>query len=161
MNNRVDEIFTKGLLAGYAGGKIKNVERAGFQGKASHPTLSKGNVYHDEWFANTNGGGQELIEINGQSFTRLYAGGVPEQTVLDSLKITDKDVGNYLKSKIIELEAKTRLFENCKPEPDGDWQYAYTITSNDPTIRLTTGMESINYKNTPVHLHAFILSLIV
>lgn len=104
------------------------------------------------------GGGQELVEVNGQKFTRLYAGGTPDKEVLDFLGITDNDVGTYLKKSIEKLGDKTRLYKDCTPEPDGTWQYEYKVTSNETAIGVATGMETINYSGMTVHIHAFILS---
>jgi len=158
MSKEVENVLTNGLHAGYAGGKPENVTRGTVDGKVSH-IKQVGSIYHDEWFVGTRvGGGQELVVFGDQKFTRLYAGGTPDTKALESLGITTKDVSRYLKSKILELGNETRLFQDCTPEPDGYWQYAYRIATNSKSIGLTTAMESIHYQTTPVHLHAFILS---
>lgn len=159
MDKKIKEGLTKGLLAGYAGGKVANVARGGFDGKASHVELSKTDTYHDEWFVSThNGGGQELVQVGDVTFTRLYAGGTPSDEQLEALGIKSNDVGMYLVKKIGELKDKTRLLEDCKPEPDGEWQYSYVITGDYPEIELTTAVESITYNDTVVHVHTFMLS---
>lgn len=161
MNRKIEKILTDGLLTGYAGGASQNINRGSFSGQESHIESSK-SVYHDEWFVDTRlGGGQELVIVNEQKFTRLYAGGTPEPEVLKYLGITIDDVSNYLKTKILQLGDKTRLFEDCTPESDNDWKYTYRVATNDKAIELTTGMETIDYKKTPVHMHAFILCPII
>lgn len=157
MNKDTESTLTQGLLSGYAGGKPENISRGGFPGKVSHIELPDGSIYHDEWFAGNSGGGQELVRIGDETFTRLYAGGTPSEEILASLGITDKDVGSYLKRKITELGDKTRLSDDCKPEPDGDWQYEYIITGIYPETDVLTSLESIEYKNNVVHHHAFVL----
>lgn len=111
MNNIFAKALTDGLNKGYAGGKPESVVRSGFEGNKSYIELADGAIYHDEWFVETRlGGGQELVQTNEGKFTRLYAGGTPDETMLESLGITVKDVGGYLKEKILELGDKTRLF---------------------------------------------------
>lgn len=157
MNKDIESALTKGLLTGYAGGKVESVSRGEFVGKSSHVELPDGQVYHDEWFANSSGGGQELVQVGDSRFTRLYAGGTPDEQTLSSLGISASDVGAYLKRKITELGETTRLMKESTPEPDGDWQYAYKITGNYPETSVSTSLESIEYKGTVVHHHAFIL----
>jgi len=157
MKEEFKSALTNGLNAGYAGGKPESINRGSFSGKASHIELPEGVTYHDEWFASSSGGGQELVRVGDEIFTRLYAGGTTSEEVLSQLGITDKDVGSYLKRKIIELGEKTRLMENCEPGADGDWQYKYLLTGNYPETNVTTSLESITYRETPVHHHAFIL----
>lgn len=161
MKTRVVDILTDGLLSGYAGGTPRDVERGGIKGKVSHVILPGNITYHDEWFAKTNGGGQELIEYSGKHFTRLYGGGELEESVLTSLGISDAQVGKYLVDKIVALGSQTRLFEDCTSEPDGDWQYKYRVTLKDDALKLTTGLETISYKDTTVHTHAFILTPVI
>ena len=157
MNKDIESALTKGLLTGYAGGKVENVDRGGFSGKASHVTFSDNQVYHDEWFANHSGGGQELVQVGNEMFTRLYAGGTPDEQTLSSLGISTDDVGAYLKQKITELGETTRLMKNSLPDPDDVWQYEYRITGTYPETNVLTSLESIQYKGTIVHHHAFIL----
>ncbi len=156
----ISKALTEGLVGGYAGkGKISNVERASFLGKASHAELTPGVVYHDEWFVpNHLGGGQELVKVGADMFTRLYGGGTPSPEILTALGITAEEVGGYLKRKIVELGDRTRLFDECRPGPDGEWQYVYEILMRDPNIPVVVSAESITYKETRVHLHPFILS---
>lgn len=159
MNPKISEALTKGLLTGYAGGKVSSMQRDVFSGDASHVELGNGDVYHDEWFVVSHlGGGQELVKVDGQMFARLYAGGTPLPEKLAELGVTTKDVGAYLKQKIAELGERTRLDANCQPEADGDWRYEYSVLLNDEKIGVVVGAESIYYKNERVHLHPFILS---
>ena len=160
MKEEIAKILTDGLVEGYAGnGDVSSIERASFLGKASHFESEPGSVYHDEWFVpNYLGGGQELVKAGEDMFTRLYAGGTSSPEQLAKLGITVKDVGGYLRKKIVELGNKTRLFNECKPEPDNDWQYRYEILMKDSSIPVIVSVESIIYKGTRVHLHPFILS---
>ncbi len=157
MKQEFKSALTNGLNAGYAGGKPESINRGDFSGNVSHVELPEGATYHDEWFASSSGGGQELVRVGDETFTRLYAGGTPNDEVLSSLGISDKEVGSYLKHMILELGEKTRLMEDCEPEPEGDWQYRYKLTGSYPETSVTTSLESIEYKNTIVHHHAFIL----
>lgn len=160
MKEEIAKVLTEGLVGGYAGkGNISNVERATFSGKASHSEPEPGSIYHDEWFVpNHLGGGQELVRAGEEMFTRLYGGGTPSPEKLAELGITADDVGVYLKRKIVELGDKTRLFEECRPEPDGEWHYIYEMLMRDLNIPVIVSAESITYKGTRVHLHPFILS---
>lgn len=154
---KIQSLLTKGLTQGYAGAEVKNVSRSGFDGKESHIEFPEG-VYHDEWFVpNHLGGGQELVKVGDEQFTRLYAGGTPDPKILEEMGITTKDVSRYLKRKITELGEKTRLFEDCNPEVDEDWQYNYKISSNHPEFNVTTSLESISHRGNLVHIHTFIL----
>jgi hypothetical protein len=157
---KISKVLTEGLIGGYARkGNISKIERATFSGKASHSEPVPGSTYHDEWFVpNHLGGGQELVRAGEDVFTRLYGGGTPSPEKLDELGITADDVGSYLKKKIVELGDKTRLFEECRPESDGEWQYMYEMLMKDPNIPVVVSAESITYKGIRVHLHPFILS---
>lgn len=156
----IEKGFTEGLLKGFAGeGNMHKIEKAGIPGKSVQVKLDNGGVYQDEWFSGEQlGGGKELLEIDGQRYIRLYAGGTPEAAFLDRLEISHSDVNSYLVRKIKELGDETRLFEDCKPEPDGAWQYKYRVTSKDIESGVATGRETINYSGMQVHLHEFILS---
>ncbi len=159
MAKAVEVGLTEGLLTGYAGKTSQPVQRGeAFSGQASHISLPEGGVYHDEWFTGDySGGGQELVEVDGVKYTRLYGGGTPPPSILENIGLTVKDVGRYLVTKISELGDQTRLFKDCTPKPDGDWQYKYLITSTNTAIEVTTATESIDYKGQVVHIHPFIL----
>jgi hypothetical protein len=82
MNNTIKQALTDGLLGGYVGEtEFKSIIRGGFEMKQSHYEKN-GAIYHDEWLPNRTGGGQELVEIEGQPFTRLYAGGLVNEEQL-------------------------------------------------------------------------------
>lgn len=160
MSEQIEKILTEGLNAGFAGkGRITKISRAGFSGKASDFQSEDGRVYHDEWFTpNHLGGGQELVEVDGKRFTRLYAGGTPDPEALKKLGLTEEEVGKYLVAKIVKHGPKTRLFEDCLPEAEGDWQYSYKVTERFEGIPVVTAIESITFKGILVHVHPFILS---
>jgi hypothetical protein len=159
MASDLERLLTEGLGNGFAGkGKITRIERAGFPGKASDYPNQLG-VYHDEWFTPSRlGGGQELVRIGNRMFTRLYGGGTPDPEVLMRLGIQDTDVNTYLRAKILELGEKTRLFTDCRPEPDGDWRYLYEVLMHQKEMGVASAIESITYQDVQVHLHPFILS---
>jgi len=155
MKNKITAALTKGLLAGY-GGKTEftKIKRGGFMLSSSH--FNDGEVvYHDEW---TNSGGQELVKVGNVMFTRVYAGGEPSLRVIKKLKIKEKQINENLVSRIRELGDKTRLFENCVAETKDGWGYEYKTLDDDKDISVVTGKEVINYKNTVVFVHVFVLS---
>lgn len=155
------EVLTEGLMQGFAGvAKPQTVERGGFTGKVSAPELEEG-TYHDEWFGRHSGGGQELVSVGDQQFTRLYGGGTADQDILTELGITESEVGSYLVRSINALGASTRLFEDCTPEPDGLWQYSYRITDREEGIGVVSAKEKITYQDTTVFVHNFILSPVI
>jgi hypothetical protein len=90
----------------------------------------------------------------------LYAGGTVASEKLGALGISEKQVLDYLKEKIAQLD-KTRLHENIQPVVDGDWQYEYSILKNYPEIFLTIGVEIIQYKGQTVFTHVFLNSPIL
>lgn len=155
----IEKGFTGGLLGGYAGeGHTHTVKRGGIiEGKASHVPLEDG-VYHDEWFTGErSGGGQEVLAIGDQKFTRVYAGGASNEAFLDHLGLTVDDVNGYLVDKLKALGDRTRLFKDCVPQPDGKWQYSYKVTDVFGNSGTTTSVESIHYNNMRVFVHAFVL----
>lgn len=160
MSKKIEKLLSDGLSSGYAGKNWGKMIRDIFPGESSHFDSPDGGVYHDEWFVGRHlGGGQELVKIGEERFTRLYAGGTPDPEILEKLGISTKDVGDYLIKKVKELGNKTRLFIDCIPEPEGDWQYSYRVLRhNQDDIPVTVSMEQIQYKRIPVHLHPFIIS---
>ncbi len=162
MKKELDDLLAKGLGAGYAGKIIpETVKRGPFEGgKQSLFTSETNGVYLDQWFAHQNGGGQELVQDkDGDRATRLYGGGNLAPEELAALGTNEEEVINYLIKKVGQLGNKTRLHENCFPEADGDWQYSYKILQpNVGGIPLTIGLESIDFKQTTVFAHGFILS---
>ena len=160
MSKKSEKLLTEGLLSGYAGKNWNRVKRDIFSGESSHSNFPDGGIYHDEWFVGKHlGGGQELVKIEEEKFTRLYGGGTLDSEMLEKLGISTKDVGSYLIKKIKELGDRTRLFADCMPGPEGDWEYSYTVLRhNQDKLPVTIAMEEIKYKSTLVHLHPFIIS---
>ena len=146
------QALTTGLLAGY-GGKTQftKISRGGFKLSSSHFENDQ-IVYHDEW---VNGGGQELVKVGGESFTRVYAGGIAKN--IDQIPLTEKEIISFLISQIQKLGESTRLFSDCR-RLDDEWLYEYKIITQDTDINLTVGQESIRYKNELVFRHIFVLS---
>jgi len=159
MSEEINKLLTNGLAEGYAGvKKPEKIQRAGFAGKANDYTGLEGGHYHDEWFADDNGGGQELVEVGDEQFTRVYAGGVIPVEELQKLGLTTKEVISRLRTSINELKEKTRLYEPCSLElPDG-WNYKYEIIKKSEEVPLTIGYESIEFNGREVFAHGHILS---
>lgn len=155
MKQDIEKSLTQGLLAGYGGkSEFKEIKRGGFKLKSSHFETDNF-IYHDEW---TEIGGQEIVKCNGQLITRVYAGKVASKNVLSDLGIKHKDVITNLKSRIKKLGDKTRLSKNYQTEEKDGWGYKYEILDNNKTIGVTTGKETITYKNKIVFIHCFIIS---
>jgi len=159
MTERSDKLLTDGLAAGYAGTmKPESVQRAGVTGKANDYTHSDNGHYHDEWFADNNGGGQELVETAEEKATRLYAGGVIPTEELQLLGLTTGDVISRLITGVRELKGKTRLHEPASLElPDG-WEYSYEILKKSKEVPLTIGYESITFSGREVFAHGHMIS---
>ena len=108
MSQKTDEATTAGLLAGYGGRtKFVSVQRGSFELKSSQFTES-GIDYIDQWLPKDTGGGQELVRIDGEEFTRLYAGGLVRPEKLAELGISGKEVTGHLIKRISALGSKTR-----------------------------------------------------
>lgn len=159
MSERINKLLTDGLAEGYAGAKKpEKIQRAGFNGDANDFTSPDGGHYHDEWFAHDNGGGQELVQNEGELATRVYAGGVIHNEELQKLGLTTEDVVSRLITSVNELKGKTRLIEECSLElPDG-WGYKYEILKTTPEVPLTIGYESISYNGREVFAHGHMIS---
>ncbi len=148
----LNDLLTEGLKTGYAGGVTpQTVERGQFTVKSMTVPVQDGK-YIDEW---TSLGGQEIAEMDGKRIIRVYAGRVIGEDELAKLGITTQDVIAYLKKKNTELAGLTRLDEDCLPDPDGDWQYGYSIIQRVPEVGLVGGLETINYKENLVFSHLF------
>jgi len=159
----IEHGLTQGLLGGFAGeGHLHATSRGGIvDGKSVHIPVD-GGEYHDEWFTGERtGGGQEVLAIGDQKFTRVYAGGASNEAFLDHLGLKVDDVNNYLVDKLKSLGERTRLFKDCVPQPDGKWQYSYKIKDVFGNSGTTTSVESILYDNMRVFVHAFVLCPIV
>jgi len=159
MSERINNLLTEGLGVGYAGTqKAESVQRVGFVGKANDYTNSDNGHYHDEWFADDNGGGQELAETAEEKATRLYAGGVIPAEELKSLGLTTGDVISRLITGVRELRGKTRLHEPASLAlPDG-WGYSYEILKKCKEVPLTIGYESVTFNGREVFAHGHMIS---
>lgn len=158
MTEKTDILLTKGLLEGYVGNSVRNkIERSGFKGKSSDFSDSAKH-YHDEWFADDNGGGQELVIDNEEQATRVYAGGVIPVEELKKLGLSTKDVIQRLVVSVNKLEGKTRLHAPCSLKIDDNWDYDYSILKQPEEVPLTIGYESIKYNGREVFVHGHILS---
>jgi len=153
----IQKALTAGLLAGYGGKtEFSRTNRGGFSLKRSH-LEDDGGVYHDEWPPGRTGGGQELVTVGGERYTRLYAGGVMDEEKLKERGVGEKEVIAYLKRKILELGEKTRLEVDCLPEPDGDWRYSYQVIERMEALDMIVGREAIEYTEETVFVHFFLL----
>lgn len=152
---KISQALTTGLVAGYGGKtEFSKTTRGGFDLKSSHFQNDQ-IIYHDEW---TEGGGQEIVKIEDEHFTRVYAGKTVDEEILEKLNITQSDVINFLISKIQQLGEKTRLFDDCLTDSQNGWQYEYKILDKNDEINVNTGKETIYYQNHPVFIHVFVLS---
>ena len=159
--SEVDKLLSDGLTSGYAGKAERQATQHGpFKFESSQFQTPEGDIYLDDWLANRTGGGQEIAKSGENTSTRLYGGGTIRLEELSELGLTKKDVTGYLKKKISEQGPKTRLFKDCEPESDGDWQYKYKINSVMSEIPLTVGMETISFQGKMVFAHAFILTTV-
>ena len=159
MPEKTDRLLTDGLAEGYAGTKKpEKIQRSRFAGKAKDYISPEGGHYHDEWFADDNGAGQELVIEGDEQSTRVYAGGVIPTEELQKLGLTTKDVISRLITSVKELGEKTRLHEPCSLQlPDG-WEYKYSILKKSEEVPLTIGYESIEYNGREVFAHGHMLS---
>lgn len=150
-------LLSLGLTKGFAGEtQFQTTQRAGFSLQSSH-LQQDGNTYHDEWAADRTGGGQELVAVDGVTFTRVYAGGTISDVALEELGITNKAIMKFLVRSLNKAGEATRLSENYGPMHDGDWTYEYRVLENNTAIPMTTGKEDISYKGTLVFTHVFVM----
>lgn len=158
MSREIESLLTIGLQAGFAGGtEIGKVIRGGSTFKYSH-FINEVGIYHDEWFADRAGGGQEIVTVGDKSLTRVYAGGTIPEERLSELGISVGEVMSFLKKQILQNGENIRLYTNFIPDAEGDWQYSYTVLDRDPEIPLTVGKEAIKFKGELVFVHNFIIS---
>jgi len=157
MDQKVKHGLTSGLLAGYAGKTdFKGIFRGGFEMKQSHFTDNE-ITYHDEWLPNRTGGGQEFVEIGGQKFTRLYAGGLVNEQSLQELGIDENEVISTLINQIKLAGDKTRLDADYE-STDENWKYCYKVKKQIDEVGLLVGREKIKYQGKLVFIHYFLLS---
>lgn len=157
MSQETDLLLAKGLAQGFAGGTVMSgVKRAGFDFKSSH-FEEDGNVYHDEWFADRAGAGQEVVKVGDVTYSRVYAGGTLPVEELQKLGIDKGQIMIFLKKQMLENGEKIRLHTDFTPSAEGDWQYSYKVTDTNPQIPLTMGKEIITFKGNLVFEHDFII----
>lgn len=156
MITNAEKILVKGLQAGYAAGEMPHtVSRGNFIGKESTTSFPDAD-YNDQWFFKRTGGGQDIARAGDEMSTRVFAGGIVTPAKLRTLNITEDQVLAYHKQKLSALADRTRLHENVHPDPDGDWQYHYSIIHDYPDVPLTVGVETITYKGQDVFVHVFL-----
>jgi hypothetical protein len=153
MNPKIKKILSKGLGEGYVGKSVRRqTDRAGFKLETSDYNGTEGK-YHDEWDANQNGCGQQLVEsIYCEMSTREYAGGSLGPDELNKFGLTDKDVIGKLIFFVNKLGDKTRLDEDVELI-DGDWVYEYKVMKSVKEIPVCVGEEDILYKGNLVFVH--------
>ena len=159
MSERTDRLLTDGLTKGYASDNPP-VEylRYGFNLKANDYLSPEGGHYHDEWFADDNGGGQEIVRDGEELATRVYAGGIIPIEELLKLCFTTKDVISRLIASVRELGERTRLGNPCHLELSDGWEYSYEILKTSVEVPLTIGYESIRYNGREVCAHGHMIS---
>ncbi len=157
MSQETDKLLAEGLKQGFAGGTVmSSLNRAGFSLKSSDFENEAGK-YHDEWFANRAGGGQEIVKVGETTYTRVYAGGTIPPEELQKLGITKGDVMKFLKKQMLESGEKIRLHSDFEPEAEGDWKYSYKVTGTNKQVPMTMGKEVISYRGNLVFEHDFII----
>lgn len=153
---KISDAFAKGLAVFSGKSTYGKITRGKFAMVSS--SIDDGDIsYIDQWFPGHLGGGQEILEVGGQRYTRVYAGGTVDDAILTPLGITKDDVMGCLKNSLLEAGEKTRFGQPYVKE-DGKWKYMYTPGDPDETTGMITGKEVISYKNTPVFVHFFIIS---
>jgi len=148
----ISQAFAKGLAVFSGKTQFQKIQRGKFAMVSSE--INDADVsYIDQWFAGHLGGGQEIVEIGGDRYTRVYAGGTVTETNKD-------DVMAFLKKSLLAAGAKTR-FDKEYLHIDGEWIYQYSPKELDEITGMITGKEIITYKNTPVFVHYFIISRVL
>ena len=158
MAESMEKLLTDGLAEGYAGTKKpEKIERVGFNGKANDFISLDGGHYHDEWFADRAGAGQEVVKVGDVTYSRVYAGGTLPVDELQKLGTDKGQIMTFLKKHMLENGDRIRLHTDFRPEAEGDWQYSYKVTDTNPQIPLTMGKEVITFKGQLVFEHDFII----
>lgn len=160
MRSNAEKILSLGLETGYAGGSERlTVKRGPFELKAtelSFPELDA--KYNDHWIFKRVGGGQEIAMNGDEMATRVFAGGIVKPEILKNLGISEEQILAFHKTQLSQLAHTTRLHEDIRPDPDGDWQYKYEVMKDYPDLPLTIGVETITYKGQQVFVHVFLNS---
>lgn len=153
----IPSFLNTGLKKGFTGEtEFLTLERAGFPLHGSH-FIDGDAIYHDEWAVNRVGGGQELVKVGGQMYTRVYAGGTIATGEMEKLGITKKDVMGYLFACIKEFGEQIRLHEDVGPRSQDEWTYEYKVIEKNNEVPMTTGKEMISYKGKVVFIHVFVM----
>lgn len=155
--NTVKIALAKGLTAGFAGKSTYTKVKRGKFAVESSSFDEDGISYIDQWMPSRLGGGQEIVEVDGMRYTRVYAGGAVEKTKLASLGITEADVMDCLKTSLLVAKEKTR-FDALYTRREGKWTYTYTPGVKDKIVGIITGKETISYNNVPVFVHFLLIS---
>src|SRR3989344_4796344 len=109
MSQNAFKLLAKGLAQDFAGGTVMSgVKRAGFDFKSSH-FEENGNIYHDEWFADRAGAGQEVVKVGDVTYSRVYAGGTLQVEKLQELGTDKGQIMTFLKKQMLENGEKIRL----------------------------------------------------
>lgn len=153
---KISEAFAKGLAVFSGKSKFGKITRGKF-GMVSSEINDADVLYIDQWFPGHLGGGQEIVEVGGQRYTRVYAGGTVDDAILTSLGVTKDDVMTRLKNSLLEAGGKTR-FDQPFVRIENDWKYQYKPGEYDEATGMITGKEVITYKNSPIFVHFFIIS---
>jgi len=160
MESKVSQALAKGLTAGFAGkSTFEKIVRGKFA-MVSSTVNDDGVSYIDQWFPGHMGGGQEILEVEGIRYTRVYAGGTVDDAILSPLGITKDDVMGCLKRTLLSAGGKTR-FDKIFVLEENMWSYHYNPAEPDETTGMITGKEIISYKNTSVFVHFFIISPVI
>jgi hypothetical protein len=153
---KISDTFAKGLAVFSGKSKYGKILRGKFT-MAESVVEDADTYYIDEWFPGHFGGGQEVLEVGGQRYTRVYAGGTVEDSIIAPLGITKDDVMGSLKNFLMEAGGRTR-FDLRYQKDSLDWRYRYVPGEQDETSGMITGKEVITFKHTPVFTHFFIIS---
>jgi hypothetical protein len=158
----VEDILTNGLLKGFAGQTIVDkISRVSTFPMKESVVRGKEGMYVDQWTPGRWGGGQELAkDWSGKMMTRLYCGGVVKDEILAPLGITEKDVMKFLKSTLLELGEKTRLYKDARSSDENNqWRYSYRIfiEGDESDNNLTVAVEEIYFQQTRVFVHNFMI----
>lgn len=159
MDPKFKKVLGKGL-ASFSADSYTKTDRAGFTVEASD-VRNKDGIYHDEWAAHQNGGGQELVETyGGKKWTRVYAGGSPSSKQLAKIGISETVVSDKIKYFLGKVSQDSRFDEDIKVA-DGDWEYVYTVMENIKDVPVVVGKEEIKYNKNTVFVHFIINSPVI
>ena len=157
MDPKIKKLLGVGLSGGYGKNNYGKISRAGFDLESSDYQGDEGK-YHDEWAAHRNGGGQELVRTaDGKIWTRIYAGGTPDEDLLVSFGTNSKEVGEKIQYFLRAVGTKSRFDEDFNLD-EGDWSYSYKVMVDNKEINVILGEEQIKYNGKVVFAHYLINS---